>query len=135
MAKFLDVEGAVRSWLRTQLPDLSGRVFFGIPAKSPILPLVTLQRIGGAPQFGESPLEDIRLSFDVWGLIKEDAINTLTALSEVITDIANVTMPLGVHCCYAKVDSVLWRPDDEKKLARYVADATFTVKPQVFTTV
>jgi len=131
MAKFVDVEGSLRTWARNHpllTPLLAGRVFFGVPAASPVLPLVTVARIGGGPQPGEAPLEDVRITFEVWAKGKEDATEVMTNLVEALFDMRNDTLPGDTHGYSAQDVNVLWQPDNTAKLARYIVDCAVTVR-------
>lgn len=128
---FTDVEGALRTWEKTHpllVPVVAGRVFFGYPDGSPALPLLTLSRAGGAPQRGEAPLEDVRISHSVWGSNKKMAIDGVKALTSALHSLSNVVLDEFTYAYSAEVTNVLWLPDQEAKLARYVCDAIVTVR-------
>lgn len=65
----------LRAWLRAHpylAPIHDGRVFFRLP-DDPVAPLMRLYRAGGggAQNDGEAPLQDIRLSIEIWGITDE----------------------------------------------------------------
>lgn len=127
---FTDAEGALKTYLRG-LPDTpwAQRVFFGVPKqKTPTMPLLVVGRIGGGPQFGETPLEDVRLSIDCWGIAKQQAADTMRALTTAIFDLASTDLDDETVALNGSVDSVVWLPDDTVGLSRYSVDVTLTLK-------
>lgn len=127
---FVDVEEAMRRWLRTHAlltTALSGRVYFGTPEGNPTTPFVTLARIGGAPQLGEAPVEDVRVSFTVWSGNKKTSSDVARALVQALHQMNNETLSDEVHGYGATVDSVLFLATDVK-YPRYVVDSTITVR-------
>jgi hypothetical protein len=61
-----DLEAVASVALRTaSIPDLAG-VHSSIPAKNPIFPLITVQRVGGVPAVRQY-LDAARIQIDVWG--------------------------------------------------------------------
>lgn len=128
-ALFKDVEGALRTWTRDVLdpPLLARRVFFDVPDNG-ILPLVTLARLGGAPDAGEIPFDYARITFSVWSRSKQEAAGLVGGLVEALHKMRDSKVG-DVALRGANVDSVLWSPDPDSKLARYIVDATVTVAP------
>lgn len=127
MSVFKDAEGAVRSWAR-DVPGLAGvqrRVFFDIPADA-AMPLVTVARLGGAPDAGEVPFDYARITFSVWARTKFEAVGLVGGLVEALHQM-RYTKVGDVALRGAVVDSVLWSPDPDTKAARYIVDATVTV--------
>lgn len=129
---FADVEGALRTWLRTQseITSLVGsRVFFGYP-DSTQTPLITISRVGGSPQTGEAPLEDALVQFDCWGGIKNkaQAAQVMTALLGVLESMTPRDLDSSTKGYGASVESVFWSPDPTNDQARYVVTATVTVR-------
>lgn len=110
-----DSEDDARTWARSAIPSVGGRVFFGFPAGTPTLPLITVSRISG-PSDSSVPLDYPRLTWSVWGKTKKEAADVWRELVDA----------LRVHGAF-DIFSV-WLPDDEAKLARYVVDASQTVK-------
>jgi hypothetical protein len=146
---YLPVEGPLRDWLRAYAPTTAlgpllgagGHGFYvgmpGSPAAS-WWPLVTLQRVGGSPEGGDSPVDLPLIQFDVWGTAdqggrdrggRERAAATLLAV--ILT--AAKTGPVlpgggkvrGATCTLGP----LWRPDPDTNQPRYEVDVQFTVAP------
>lgn len=125
---FTDIEGLAREWVRDlALPSIGNRAWFGIPDGTPAMPLTVVMRVGGRPQPGEAPLEDPRLSFDVWGRTKESAANATIEMCSAFAVAEGIMLGDHVKLWGIQIDSVIWRPDDKAKLARYVIDSTWTV--------
>lgn len=126
-----DAEGASRTYLRAQTSDrLVGRVFFDVPLGNPTFPLATVSLLNLVPQQGEAPLFDAHISMDVWGQSKKDAIDATLEIVGVITGIRSVLLDAATFGYNGQVDSVIWLPqvDVDRRLARYVIDATLTVR-------
>lgn len=129
---FTDAEGAVREWARAQ-SDLNsavnGRVFFGVPDGTPPFPLITVRRIGGTPQEGEAPLDDARISFDVWAKTKAQAAQIAAILISAAHNMTPNT-PMGASAVgYGAVCLLnLWSPDPDTDTPRYVIDIQFTLR-------
>lgn len=129
--EFTDAEGALRTYLRAQTSGtFAGRVFFDVPLGTPTFPLAVIGRIGGGPQPGEAPVEDVRVSIDVWAQSKKDAIDAAREVVGVITGICSTALDAETFGYNGQVDSVIWLPqvDVDRRLARYVVDATVTVR-------
>lgn len=126
---WLDAEGAFRSYVRTAGGPWGQRAYFGTPEQpNPTLPMLVVSRIGGGPQLGEAPLDDARLSVDVWGITKFQAVEAVKVLTGLIQDLASTPLDAGTIALNGQVDSVVWAPDDTLKLPRYVVDCTLTLK-------
>lgn len=130
---FEDVEGALRSWLRTHPllvggaeGHVDGRVFFAVPT-SVSYPLITVSRIGGGPQEGLAPLDDARLSMRVYGQTKSSAQKVTNRLVTALQQIEAEPLNGSVFGHGARVDSQLWLPDPADDCPRYIVDATITV--------
>lgn len=128
-----DAENAHRVWLRGKIPTVAGRVVFAFPdGANPLAEerpaLITVRRIGGAPQRGQAPLDDVRLSYEVWALNKKDAADAMTALVALLRESAGIQLDDGTYLYGVQVESIAWVPDDAAKLARYVVTATSTVR-------
>lgn len=128
---FPDVENEIRVWARQlSLPGVGTRVFFSMPEGSPAFPLITVARIGGGPQRGEAPLEDPRLSFDVWGKTKKEASDAARALANALREAQSVLLEEHVYSYGFEYITLLWSPDEKAKLARYIVDCTLTSGPR-----
>lgn len=127
--RFADEEMAVKTWLKAHpllTPLVAGRVFFGVPEGSPAMPLVTVALLAGSLA---APVAHSRLTFDCWAKTKQDAVQLRNALLAALCDLSGDLLD-GDTFCYNTYDHVVtWVPDDEAKLARYVVDATFSVRP------
>lgn len=124
----IDVENAIRLWIRTlNLPGLGTRSYFAVPDGTPVMPLVTVARLGGAPD-RYVPTEDARLTNELWAKTKKEATDAQLLLVAAMQNVYGELVP-GVMCHGINVDAVMWRPDPETKLARYVIDSTATVGP------
>ena len=128
---FVDVEGAVRTWARANariVAQVAARSFFGVPDGGQ-LPLLTLRRVGGAPDAGEAPVDVALISFECWGRTKQEAAAVAAALKSAAESVAAGT-PMGadVICYGASVELELWLPDPKTDRPRYVVDVAFTVK-------
>lgn len=131
-APMLDVEHAVRAWLRDLpelAPTLERRVFFGMP-KSPSWPLVIVSRIGGTVDTSDAPIDVPALSFACWGpdgnqsraIAKDVAYGLRAALLGLVHG-----SPVGAGFASgpAVIDlGPLWLPDRDTGRARYMLDAT-----------
>jgi hypothetical protein len=71
-----DVEGGIRAYLRADAGVtalVAQRVFFGVPRRGALFPLVAIQRIGGGDDPGEAPLDRALLQVDCWGAFSDEA--------------------------------------------------------------
>jgi hypothetical protein len=131
----VDSELAIRDWLRTQTSP-TVKVWFDMPKGDPSFPLITIGgRIGGAPD-QYVPTDEPRISFQVWGgaMPGQGRQNAIAALGELVTALESVTglaLNASVYAYEARVDSMLWLPDDsdpDNVLARYVVDTTWLIR-------
>lgn len=136
---FPDVEGGLRTWLRTR-PEITAlvghRVFFGVPkrASAASFPLITVQRVGGGDEPGHTPLDIALIQIDCWGELDDSGngvksgatalVNAVrTALRAVVTDTRLTT---GVIAHGANVESIQWLPDPDNDRPRYSVTAEVT---------
>lgn len=128
---FADVEGGVRAWARANssiTAAVSTRTFFGFPDGGQ-LPLLTLARVGGAPEPGEAPLDTARISFHCWGRTKQEAAAVAAALKSAAQSLrAGIPMGADLIAYGASVVLDLWQPDPANDRPRYVVDVVFTVR-------
>lgn len=110
-----DSEDDARTWARSAIPLVAGRVFFGFPPDSPALPLITVSRISGISD-DTVPVDYPRLTWSVWGANKKQAADVWRQLVDALRD-------NGAFDIFS-----VWLPDSEAKLARYVVDATQVAK-------
>lgn len=128
---FTDVENEVRVWARgLGITGVGTSVFFDIPDKEPPFPLITLARIGGGAQRGEAPLEDPRLSFQCWAHTKLEAANAALDLANALREARSVLLLEHTYAYGFEDINLLWAPDAETKLPRYVVDCTLTSGPR-----
>ena len=128
-----DTEWSLREWLRAELPTV--KTWFDVPNGTPTFPLITIGgRIGGAPDT-DGTLDHPRISFSVWGGPggngRKSARETMSALVDLIATAENVPLDAETYAYGGVVDSVLWLPDEsdpDNRLARYIVDASFTVR-------
>ena len=128
-----DTEDAARSWARTAVAGVAGRVFFGFPAGEPALPLLTVARISGSTD-PDPAIDYPRLTWSVWGRNKKDAADVMRQLIAALRGInssGGVLLNATTWCYQVEDIFTVWLPDDEAKLARYVVDVTLTVRTQV----
>lgn len=124
-AVFADTEAAVRTWIRS----LGLAAFFAVPTGAGVVfPLVTVSRIGGRPQAGQAPLEDVLLVLDVWGTTKEQAADAMRTLGDALVAAESVPLDERTWCYGFTVENVVWLPDPPpSKLKRYSMTVTATV--------
>lgn len=140
MSDWPDVEGALRTWLRTRtaLTALVGqRIFFGVPrgAGESSFPLVAIQRVGGGDDASDAPLDRALIQLDVWGQLdasgngrKADAWAVVNALRTQLGAMGpDTTLASGVIGHGATVESVGWLPDPDSDRPRYAVTAEVTV--------
>lgn len=133
-----DVEGALRTWLRT-IPDLtslvSTRDFFAIPDNTD-WPLIVVTLVGGGPQRTNPPVLDALIQFDCWGsprpdgkAQKDEAASVMMTLVGVLESLQSGTnLNADTQAMGASVESMNWVPDPDTNQARYVVTATISAK-------
>jgi hypothetical protein len=131
---FVEAEGPVRTWARskTTLTNVVGAsgIFFGAP-KGRALPHITFSQFDGAPLPGEAPLEEVFLSFSVWGSTKKQASDLAAILRGEVESIgAGTLLDATLRCGGARVLRALWQPDVsvDPPVARYIVETAFTVR-------
>lgn len=126
----------LRYWLRNH-PNLQpiheGRVFFRLP-DHPKTPCIRIYRSGGGVQNeSEAPVQDIRVSIELWGSdFKEyDRLDGLRSLVEDLFDNAEVGQlinPTGNTILWnANMTTAFDAPDPETGWPRIVCDVILTV--------
>lgn len=128
-----DTEDAARTWARAAVPYFGGRVFFGVPAGSPALPLVTVARVSGPTDPGPA-VDYPRLTWQVWGKNKKDATDGMRALISALRGInrsGGVALNATTWCFGVENIFTTWQPDDEAQLARYIVDADMPTRTYV----
>ena len=129
-----DAEAVARRWLRAAGGPWASAVYFAPPQSAPTL-YVCLALIGGTVEH-ELPVSYPAFQFDVWardnrkraagaaawflvGLLRAVAAEAVTLAdgSGAVIDAATVTM------------GPLWRPDGDAGMARYIVDASLSLRP------
>ena len=129
---FPDVEGAVRTWLKTKpavTAIVSTRVFFGVPkgAVEATFPLVTVTRVGGGDSDSDAPDDNALIQLDCWGSISDagfgDKAGCRTLANKVRAECKAVTgsqtLATGVDAGGMNVVSDIWLPDPANDRPRY----------------
>jgi hypothetical protein len=129
----VDAEGAVRAWARANTAiaaAFTGGIYFGPPEGSVTFPLVRLQRVGGGPVSGDTPLDDAAISFLVWGSNKAQAAAAVMVLaSEVESFLCGTAMGSGAVGLGARVTlGPVWSSDPDTDRPRYVLDCSFSIR-------
>lgn len=139
MTAWPDVEGALRTWLRTQTDVttiVGNRVFFGIPRKAieTTFPLVSIERVGGGADLSEAPVDLALIQIDCWGSLNTNGdplkatattlVNAVRASLESVT--TRTTLTTGVDVFGINVESVVWAPDPDNDRPRYAITAEVT---------
>lgn len=125
-----DIEGAMRTWLRTQagVTALVGqRIFFEVPTKASTWPLITISRVGGGDDEGDTPLDLPTLSIDVYGDMngqghgdKAGATAVVNAVRSALRGIrGRTTLTDSVDAFGAEVAGVVWSPDPDNGRPHY----------------
>jgi hypothetical protein len=126
-----DIEKGLRAYLRAD-PDVTAlvnsRVFFGVPRKDPIFPLITVSRIGGGEDRSEADVDVAVYSVSCWGnSSKQEALDVANAVRKALRKIRGRTaLAPGVIAFGATVDTVLWRPDPADDRPRYIVTGQVT---------
>jgi hypothetical protein len=134
--QYPDAEGAIRAWarahavLRTKFGN-PARIYFGAPDGDPILPLLTLSRVGGAPVDGDYPVDLPLIGFHVWGNSKAQAADAAMALVNAINGLRDSTLAgTDAVLCDGTVTLLVWSPDPDNDRPRYLVDAVFAIRKQ-----
>lgn len=134
LAKVLvDAEGAVRAWARANaaiVAAFTGGIYFGPPEGTPTFPLLRVQRVGGGPVAGDTPIDDAAISFLAWGSNKAQVAAAVMVLaSEVESMLCGTAMGSGAVGLGARVTlGPVWSPDPDTDRPRYVLDASFSIR-------
>lgn len=116
---WVDVEGAVRAWIREAVTSANNRVFFGTndtvfeKGDSQIV----LFRVAG-------PDDNCLIQCDVWAKTKAAAAALAAELATAADGLARYSWE-GVLLHSASVDSIRWLPDDAADTPRYIVEITF----------
>lgn len=127
---YADSMGGVRAWLKAHpyLASINGRVFFRIPV-DPVYPLFRIARVGGGPQAGEAPVEDVMVGIDLWG----GSYSEISALAAAVKSACHLLSPGTVMgtCVGLNADVIgdIDAPDPDTGKPRKVLTVLFTVRP------
>jgi len=126
----VEVEGAIRAWLRTTAP-FGNRWYFG-PPLTPTFPLGLLTVTSVVPAPGYVPLDQATVTLDMYAAVARDRY-TLAGLATQLRTAVD-SMPAGTPMGAAvgmggKVVSGPSHLDPADGKARYVMTAEFTLRP------
>lgn len=135
----VDIEWALREWLRAHpTKDAGTKVWLGTPNGTPTFPYIEIVgRIGGTVD-DYADVESPRISFAVWGgpggSGHENAVLAMQWLVRALKGLAGETLLSEETYGYGASDFTILRADDKSdpsnKLARYIVDATITVRSE-----
>lgn len=114
---WVDIEKALREWLKDALTGMGRRVFFASPSNA-VMPQVVLFRIAG-------PDDECLMQFDVWGSSKVQAAQAAAQLATTLDGLTRFEFE-GVLLMGADVQSISWTPDEESTTPRYIVQALIT---------
>lgn len=110
---WVDIEKAVREWLKGALVGMGRRVFFA--PSGAVFPQVSLTRISG-PDF------ECLMQFDVWGSSKVQAAEAGAQVAATLDALGRFEFE-GILLLGASVESISWTPDEESTTPRYIVQA------------
>lgn len=103
------------------------RVFFGVPKRDPIFPMVTVMRVAGADDTSEAPVDNAIMQVQVWGGTKQECTRIQLLVRQAFTELRSRTsVTPDVDLCGATVQNVVWSPDPADDRARYIVTALVT---------
>ena len=136
---FPDVMGDLRTWVRSVTTDLLvGRVFFRFP-RAMAYPAVRMYEAGGGPDGHETPVENLRVAFDIWGAPDRSPAGTPGTYADVVavvrrlkTQLHTLSGPIGMtggtFVLNADVTSVVAADDPDAGSPRRIVTALLTVR-------
>lgn len=138
MTTLPDAMGDINEWIINH-PVLSplhgGRVYFQIPDVTPAAPFIRMSRAGGSLQAGSTPLQDIRVTFEVWVTALNEAPSLrqlVAAMESVFFDLQSPTIanPETGDTTILNVDinAALDSPDPDTGWPRSILSTVFTVR-------
>lgn len=122
---WVDVEGAVRAWVRDYVTGADRRVFYERSEKAR-LPQIVVFRIGG-------PDGECLIQFDVLARSKDDAAVLAAELATEADALVRYEHD-DVMLHTAVVESSRWFPDPVSREPRYIVDVTFVASSTTPTT-
>lgn len=124
---FVDLEGPLRGWLRTQVPELGGRVFLSLPERV-IFPAVSMSLLDGGLDLSEAPVAHALVSFSVWSSNRQEAAGVAWELVSVFHTARMQPLGAAQELLGARVvTGPLFSPDPDG-FARYVVDVAVSVR-------
>lgn len=114
---WVDIEPAVRAWLRDAVTSAGDRVFMSFNEKA-AMPQASVERIAG-------PDDACLMQLSAWGAHKADAAQLAAELATVADALGRYAHD-GVVLLGARVEDVRNLPDVESDTPRYVVDVTIT---------
>lgn len=131
----VDIETAIRDWLRTQSALTSiatGGVFCGTPDKPPPDKWVSLWLVAEPTDRGDVPRTIPLVQFDCYAVRRIDAISVSVALVNTLwpLSLGGTFIAANVRCDALRITGRRWSPDYEKpQSSRYSVDAEFQITP------
>lgn len=135
---FPDVLGDLKPWLVNHpllSPVIGGRVFFVTPDQTPTPPWIRIYRSGGGPDpLSDTPLDEVRVSHEVWGSDRTDraAVRDVVSILKTVYFYANhlpLNPPSGsTWLLSAGVNSEVEADDIALGWPRIVVDAVLVVR-------
>lgn len=127
----VEVEGALRAWLRTTTP-VGTRWYFGAPL-TPVFPLGILDVTGVIPVPGLVPVDQATVRLDLWGARATDRYTIAGLAQQLRTSIDSTPSgtPMGAATCLGAtvISGPRWQPDPDDGKARYIMVAEFLLRP------
>lgn len=129
-----DVMADLQTYLQGHplLADLTGpRVWFRIQGSPTAAPFIRLYQVGGGMLAGEVPVENPRISHEIWGLANPDYVKvrqTVRALKTIYQSAQNVLMGSTV-LQNAEVTGTVDSPDPDTGIPRVVLDVVLIAVP------
>lgn len=129
-----DADWALRAYLRATLGP-TRKVWSAFPTGTPTFPLIVIQgRVGGGPD-GSVPVDNPRVSFQVWGANGGEgrkAMQDLTKLLvEALGDLENKPLDANTYAYGVSGINVIWLPDDsdpDNVLPRNIVDVSVMLR-------
>ncbi len=122
MPVYVDVEGLVRMWVQSAIPDVA--VHFSLPTTDPVsLPVILVTRVGGS---ASGPLDQPLIQFDCFGSNKHQAAAVAYLLASALEEL---NQP-GASRALLGADDIQIRSysDVNDKVKRYIVEARVTLR-------
>lgn len=124
---FPDAENLVMEWTKsTSVFALCPKMFLGMPKSAP-LPVLTLSRVGGAPDSGDAPVDQARISYAAYAENRPQAKAIAVALVNEIESLGYGSPFVGAagRLQSGIVVMNMWLPEPVTDVPRYIVDAVF----------